>query len=187
MNNMLMHICAGDLVDESKAAADEAFIVSLNDRIVAASRDEADRPGPSSGGTSTPSFDDAGDDELASALSARIANLGEGLEVGSAPAARPVAALSGAPGAPALCMQFLAPAPAARSTWSQESQCRNWWPQAVLVSDRLLRACAGTELRESIQRKYGRTYDLSIVRRQLAGRTIVAMNVMVLPAAAKLP
>ncbi len=37
----------------------------------------------------------------------------------------------------------------------------------------------GTELRERIQRKYGRTYDLSIVRRRLAGRTIVAMNVMV--------
>ncbi|KAK9831869.1 hypothetical protein WJX81_004053 [Elliptochloris bilobata] len=37
---------------------------------------------------------------------------------------------------------------------------------------------SGTELRESIQRKYGRTYDLSIVRRQLAGRPIVAMNVM---------
>ena len=51
----------------------------------------------------------------------------------------------------------------------------------------LWRTCAGTELRESILRKYGRTYDLSIVRRQLAGRTIVAMNVMVLPAAAELP
>ena len=118
MNNMLMHICAGDLADESKAAADEAFIASLNDRIVAASRDEADRPGLFSGGTSTPSFDDAGDDELASALSARIADLGEGLEAGSAPAARPVAALSGAPGTPALCMRFFAPARAGHSSWS---------------------------------------------------------------------
>lgn len=59
--------------------------------------------------------------------------------------------------------------------------------QAVSVPNRLWRAYAGTELRESIQRKYGRTYDLSIVRRQLAGRTIVAMNVMVLPVAVKLP
>lgn len=42
--------------------------------------------------------------------------------------------------------------------------------------------CApGLELRSSIQRKYGRMYDLSIVRRQLAGRPIVAMNVMVPP------
>ena len=127
MNIMLMHICAGGLADESKAAADEAFIASLNDRIVAASRDEADRP--SSVGSSTPSFDDAGDDELASALSARIADLGEGLEVGSAPAALPVAALSGAPRAPALCMRFLAPAVAGLSEKVYIDRC----PQAVLV------------------------------------------------------
>ena len=111
-----MPTCAGDLADKSKAAADEAFIASLNDRIVAASRDEADRPGLSSGGTSTPSFDDADDDELASALSARVADLGEGLEVGSAPAARPVAALSGAPKPPALCMRCSGPVRACRNT-----------------------------------------------------------------------
>lgn len=86
--------------DESKAAADEAFISSLNERIVAASRDEADRPvaGQSPGSStssSTTSFDEVGDDELANALSAasqRFAGLGED----AMPTMTPVSPLSGA-------------------------------------------------------------------------------------------
>ena len=37
---------------------------------------------------------------------------------------------------------------------------------------------AGQILRDLVYAKYGKTYDLSIVRRQIAGVTIVALNVM---------
>jgi hypothetical protein len=33
-------------------------------------------------------------------------------------------------------------------------------------------------LRDAIEQKYGKTYDLSIVRRQIPGKTLVALNVM---------
>lgn len=37
---------------------------------------------------------------------------------------------------------------------------------------------AGQVLRDLVFAKYGKQYDLSIVRRQIAGQTIVALNVM---------
>lgn len=37
---------------------------------------------------------------------------------------------------------------------------------------------AGRVLREGILRKYGKDYDLSIVRREIPGKTLVALNVM---------
>jgi hypothetical protein len=37
---------------------------------------------------------------------------------------------------------------------------------------------AGSVLRERIEAKYGKTYDLSIVRREIPGKTLVALNVM---------
>lgn len=37
---------------------------------------------------------------------------------------------------------------------------------------------AGQLLRELVYAKYGKQYDLSIVRRQVAGITVVALNVM---------
>lgn len=37
---------------------------------------------------------------------------------------------------------------------------------------------AGTLLRDLVYAKYGKQYDLSIVRRQVAGITVVALNVM---------
>ena len=39
-------------------------------------------------------------------------------------------------------------------------------------------APAGPVLRAAILRKYGKDYDLSIVRREIPGRTLVALNVM---------
>ena len=38
--------------------------------------------------------------------------------------------------------------------------------------------CSGSVLRERIEAKYGKTYDLSIVRREIPGKTLVALNVM---------
>ncbi len=37
---------------------------------------------------------------------------------------------------------------------------------------------AGKQLRDLVLQKYGKTYDLSIARRDIAGKTLVALNVM---------
>ena len=47
----------------------------------------------------------------------------------------------------------------------------------VLPCQRVRWMCTGPVLREAIERKYGKTYDLSIVRREIPGKTLVALNV----------
>lgn len=52
--------------------------------------------------------------------------------------------------------------------------------KSLLYSNALtgLAGSTGQVLRDLVYAKYGKTYDLSIVRRQIAGVTIVALNIM---------
>lgn len=50
--------------------------------------------------------------------------------------------------------------------------------ETCAATQALLLPLAGQLLRELVYAKYGKTYDLSIVRRTIAGVNIVALNIM---------